>query len=55
MSTDPNDVIRNGEQENGDWFIMCMKCGDNYRTSKAYYERMKGVRWRCTQCVYDLF
>ena len=52
--TASNDEILNGEH-NGEWFIMCMKCGDNYRTSKSYYERMKGVRWRCTQCVYDLF
>ena len=50
--TASNDVIRHGEQENGEWFIMCMKCGDDYPTSKEYYERMKGVRWRCQACVY---
>jgi len=50
--TTSNDEIRHGEQPNGEYYIMCGKCGDEYRTDKETYERNKNVRWRCTACVY---
>ena len=52
--TASNDEILNGEH-NGEWFMMCRKCGDNYKVTEQHYKRNRNVRWRCKSCVYDLF
>jgi len=47
-----NDQILNGQQADGEFWLMCKKCGDNYHVSESFYNRNKNVRWRCKACIY---
>lgn len=47
-----NDEIRQGKQHNGEYWLMCKKCGDSYQMSKRDYMMYRDVRWRCKACIY---
>ena len=46
------DEIRNGQQEDGSYWLMCKKCGDSYKVSEQDYKMYRDVRWRCRPCIY---